>query len=81
MADPAHGTVSIHIDKKELKSPTPTTGKALYDLGGVDSTKYDLFRETRGKGEDEKIAYDGTPVALHEGDHFFSVPKKLNPGA
>ncbi len=80
MADSTHSTVSIHIDKKEFKSPNPTTGKALYDLGGVDSTKYDLFRETHGKGEDEKIANDGTPVQLHEGDHFFSVPKKLNPG-
>lgn len=73
--------VSIIIDKQEKKSPTPTTGHALYDLGGVDSKVYDLFRETHGKGDDELIQDDSNSVSLKDGDHFFSLKKKLNPGA
>jgi hypothetical protein len=73
--------VTIIIDKKEKKSPNPTTGHALYVLGGVDSQKYDLFRETHGKGDDELILDDSTQVNLKNGDHLFSLKKKLNPGA
>ncbi|HET9410045.1 MAG TPA: multiubiquitin domain-containing protein [Candidatus Sulfotelmatobacter sp.] len=76
-----HKEVSIIIDKKEHKSPDPTTGHALYDLGKVDAQKYDLFRETQGKGDDELIADTETPVNLKDGDHFFSLKKKLNPGS
>lgn len=77
---PGSGLVTIHIDNKEKKSPSPTTGAALYVLGGIDPNVYDLFRETHGHGEDELIQNNGNPVELHEGDHFFSVQKKLNPG-
>jgi hypothetical protein len=79
MADD-HGLVSIHIDNKEVKSPNPTTGAALYNLGGIDPTQYDLFRETH-QGDDEPILNNTTPVKLKDGDHFFSAQKKLNPGA
>lgn len=72
--------VSIHIDGKEKKAPNPTTGSALYVLGQIDPNKYDLFRETHGQGDDELIQNNNTPVELHEGDHFFSAQKKLNPG-
>jgi hypothetical protein len=72
--------VTIIIDKKEKKSPNSTTGHALYVLGGIDPQTYDLFRETHGKGDDELIADDATPVTLKDGDHFFSLKKKLNPG-
>ena len=74
------GLVSIHIDNKEKKSPNPTTGSALYSLGQIDPNLYDLFRETHGHGDDEPIPNNNTPVQLHEGDHFFSAQKKLNPG-
>jgi hypothetical protein len=74
------GLVSIHIDGKEKKSPNPTTGSALYLLGQIDPNAYDLFRETHGHGDDEPILNNNTPVELHEGDHFFSAQKKLNPG-
>ena len=76
----ADGLVSIHIDNKEKKSPNPTTGSALYALGQIDPNLYDLFRETHGHGDDEPIPNNNTPVQLHEGDHFFSAQKKLNPG-
>ena len=76
-----HQEVSIIIDKKEHKSPNPTTGHALYVLGGIDSQNYDLFRETHGKGDDELIPDNGTSITLKDGDHFFSLKKKLNPGA
>lgn len=76
-----HQTVSIHIDKNEYKSPTPTTGSDLYKLGNVEVSKYDLFREVHGKGDDEFIPNDGTVVELKNGDHFNTVQKNLNPGS
>jgi hypothetical protein len=72
--------VTIHIDKKQYKSPNPTTGSALYTLGGVNPNDYDLYRETHGNEDDEQIQNDATSVDLKNGDHFFSVKKKLNPG-
>lgn len=71
----------IHIDKKKHESPDPTTGAALYALGGVDAAVYDLFREAHGRGDDELISNDATQVDLKNGDHLFSVKKKLNPGS
>lgn len=72
--------VPINIDKKPLKSPSQTTGAALYALGGV-RQGYDLFRETRGQGDDELIPNSGTEVTLNPGDHFYSAQSSLNPGA
>lgn len=74
-------TASIHIDKKEYKSPSPTTGAALYILGGVDATTYDLFLEVKGKGDDTAIENDDSEVELHDGDHLYTAQKNLNPGA
>ncbi len=71
--------VSIHIDKKEYKSPNPTTGAALYNLGHV-ASGYDLWREVHGKGDDEQIANNGTPIELKNGDHFYTAQSSLNPG-
>jgi hypothetical protein len=75
-----HQEVSIIIDKHEHKSPNPTTGHDLYVLGGIDPQNYDLFRETHGKGDDELVPNDGSQITLKDGDHFFSLKKKLNPG-
>lgn len=75
-----HDQVEIHIDKQPKKSPTPTTGQALYLLGGVDAAKYDLWLEVPGKGDDEVIANDSTPIDLKNGAHFYSAQKNLNPG-
>lgn len=80
MADQKDKDVSIIIDKKEHKSPNPTTGAALYALGHV-AAGYDLWRETHGKGDDERIPNDSTPVELKNGDHFYSAQSSLNPGS
>ena len=76
-----HKEVSIIIDKKEHKSPNPTTGSALYILGNIDSTKYDLWFEVHGQGDDKLISNDETIIDLKNGDHFYSAQKNLNPGA
>lgn len=72
--------VTIHIDKKQYKSPSPTTGAALYLLGHV-ATGYDLWREVHGKGDDELIANNATQVVLKSGDHFYTAQASLNPGS
>ncbi len=75
-----HDEVSIIIDKQQKQSPNPTSGAALYVLAGIDSAKYDLFRETRGQGDDESVPNNGTEIILKPGDHFYSAQKSLNPG-
>lgn len=72
--------ITIHIDKNQYKSPSPTTGAALYALGHV-ATGYDLWREVHGKGDDELIANNTTQVVLKNGDHFYTAQSSLNPGA
>ena len=72
--------VEIIIEKKEYKSPTPTTGAALYKLGHVPAG-YELFREIRGKGDDEPIPDNATEVKLKEGDRFYFAQTSLNPGS
>jgi hypothetical protein len=76
---PAH--VAIFIDKKEHRSPNPTTHAALYRLGKVDPATHDLYEEVHGKGDDKLIPFNEHEIHLHEHEHFFSVQKKLNPGA
>lgn len=76
-----HAQVELFIDNKKHESPNPTTGAALYALGGVDPNAYDLYQEVHGKGDDELIRNDGGSVGVKNGDHFFTVQKKLNPGS
>lgn len=76
-----HNTVPISIDKKPYKTPTPTTGSALYTLGGVDTTQYDLWLEVHGKGDDRLIANDETSIDVKEGSQFYTAQKNLNPGS
>lgn len=73
-------TLKIHIDKNNYESPDPTTGAALYALGNINPEEYDLFKEVHGHGDDLPIANNSTEVNVTNGDHFFSVKKKLNPG-
>jgi hypothetical protein len=74
-----HDEVTIIIDKKERKSPNPTTGAALYTLGAV-AAGYDLWREVHGNGDDELISNDAKPVQLKNGDQFYTAQSSLNPG-
>ena len=71
--------VTIIIDKKERKSPNPTSGAALYKLGDV-ATGYDLWKEVPGRGDDELIPNNGTVVHLKDGEHFYTAQSSLNPG-
>jgi hypothetical protein len=71
--------VNITIDKEHVQSPNPTTGQALYILGHVEDG-FDLYRETKGKGDDELIKNSTTGVTVHNGDHFFTSQRSLNPG-
>jgi hypothetical protein len=75
----AHDEVPIRIDKTNLKTPTPTTGAALYVLGKVDAA-YDLWFEVSGEAEDELIANDATEISVKPGSHYYTAKKKLNPG-
>jgi hypothetical protein len=75
----AHSEVEIHIDKTSLKSPSPTTGAALYTLGKV-VAGYDLFEEIPGPGDDKLILNDITAIELKNGTHFYTAKQSLNPG-
>ncbi|MFA5841122.1 MAG: hypothetical protein WC847_02540 [Candidatus Paceibacterota bacterium] len=74
-------SVVVHIDKSEYRSPNPTTGVALYALGNINSAEYDLYQEVPGHGDDKLIPADTTEIKLKNGEHFYSVQKKINPGA
>jgi len=75
-----HVEVPIKIDKStNLKTPTPTTGAALYTLGGV-GDEYALWLEAPGPAEDTLIANDAAAIDVKPGSHFYTAKKKLNPG-
>ena len=63
--------IRVHIDQHALQSPSPTTGSALYSLAHV-ASELALFREVRGNREDRPVPKDGTPITLHEDEHFHS---------
>lgn len=68
--------VRIHIDQQPYKSPNPTTGQALYVLGGV-AAGLDLYQEVDGNREDQPIENGPEVVHLREDEHFHSgQPKK-----
>lgn len=70
---------SIHIDKKEyFAQKNPMTGTELKALAGI-TGDFDIFKIVPGHGDDVKIG-DEEPVHLKNGDHFYSVPRTLNPG-
>lgn len=72
--------VVIHIDKKQHRSPNPTTGAALYLLGDVNTEKYQLWEEISGKDDDKLIPNDSTIIEIKNGTHFYTAQKDLNPG-
>ena len=73
--------VNVYIDRKPLKSPEKTTGAALYILGAVNPATHDLWREEKGKKDDEPIENNDKEVHLNEEwTHFYSAQKDLNPG-
>lgn len=79
--DKKHEEAVIHIDKKEYRSPNPTTGAALYALAGINPDSYDLYQEVPGHGDDELVPNSGAELKLRNGEHFYSVQKNINPGS
>ena len=75
-----HHEVPIYIDRKEHKSPSPTTGAALYLLGKV-AAGYDLYEEEPGPVDDKLIANDNREIKLKEWMHFYSAQRDLSPGS
>jgi hypothetical protein len=71
--------VKIFIDRKELSSPSSTTGAALYVLGQV-KNDYDLYEEEEGPVDDKLVPNDGQEIRLKEFAHFYSAKRDLNPG-
>ena len=63
--------VRIHIDREPYESPSPTSGAALYALGGV-AEHHDLFREVGGDREDELIERRALDVHLTLDQHYYS---------
>ena len=64
-------SVRIHINRKPYQSPNPTTGEALYTLGGI-PTREKLYREAGEDKEDKLIPRDDGRVHLKEDEHFYS---------
>jgi hypothetical protein len=67
--------VKIFIDQNEYKSPSPTTGAALYTLGKVEPG-LELFREVTGDREDPEVSNGPETVHLKEDEHFHSGKPK-----
>lgn len=67
--------VRIHIDQKQHESPNPTTGEALYRLGGVQPGLV-LYREVTGDREDPPIGNGPETVHLKEDEHLHSGPPR-----
>ncbi len=67
-----HKLVKITINHNHFESPTPTTGAALYDLGGIPAGDT-LYRELPGPKDDEPVPHDDRgEIHLSEGDKFYS---------
>ena len=70
--------VRIIVEQKHLESPTPTTGAALYSLGGVPEG-YKLYVETAGPSEDPLVPRGNEELHLHTGEKFYFEPDKAEP--
>ncbi|UPK06969.1 multiubiquitin domain-containing protein [Bradyrhizobium sp. 170] len=69
--DVAAHLVRIHINREAYKSPNPTTGEALYELGKVPKHEK-LYREVSDDEEDKLVPRDDARVYLKEDEHFYS---------
>lgn len=65
------GLARIHIDRQPYESPNPTTGEALYALGGIEG-HVELFREVDGGDEDELVRRGDDHIRLKPDEHFYS---------
>lgn len=72
----------IHIDHKKYDvKRDDVTGSAVRQMARPPiGPEYDLFLETPGPGDDEKVA-DDKHIHLVCRMSFYSVPRHINPGA
>jgi hypothetical protein len=61
----------IHINREVYKTPSPTTGEALYVLADIPKHEK-LYLEVQGDTEDVKIPRDETSIELVEDAHLYS---------
>jgi hypothetical protein len=78
MEETKHHLATITINQKKLESPTPTTGRALYELGDVPKG-HTLFRETPGGREDVPVPEESPEVHLVQDEKFYSEEGKPHP--
>ncbi len=69
--DAAEHLIRIHINREVSRSPSPTTGEALYAIAGI-GKREKLYREVEGDDEDERISRDETIIQLSPDAHFYS---------
>ena len=76
-----HRDVYIHIDHKkyDIHERELTGSKIRATAKPPIGSDYDLFLETKGPGDDRKIA-DHEVVKIHECESFYSVLRQINPG-
>ncbi|MDB5340072.1 MAG: hypothetical protein JWN70_5691 [Planctomycetaceae bacterium] len=74
--------IVIHIDHKQYKPEKASmTGTEIRLLAEPHIDQgYNLWLEVPGQGDDELVD-DTRVVVLHNGMHFYSVLKQINPGA
>lgn len=72
----------IHIDHKkyEVKRDVVTGAAVRHIAEPPVGPDYDLFLETPGPGDDEKVP-DDRHIHLEYRMSFYSVPRHINPGA
>jgi hypothetical protein len=74
------GEIPVVIDNRPYKAPrTPMTGAELKRLANI-GCDYDLWFETPGPSDDRKIG-DEERFPVRPGNHFYSAPRTINPGA
>jgi hypothetical protein len=70
----------IHIDRRPYQvDHTTYTGIALRELAGLGGD-VDLYLEEHGDVEDRLIG-DTDTIELKPGEHFYSTPRHITPGA
>lgn len=75
-----HEVFDIHIDRRPYQvMKTSYTGLALRQLAGL-GADVDLYLEQQGDVEDALIG-DNESITLRPGEHFYSTPRHITPGA
>jgi hypothetical protein len=63
--------VRIHINREPYQSPNPSTGEALYVLGGIPKHEK-LYREVGGDKDGIFVPRDDAHIHLTEDERFYS---------